>query len=259
MEVSPHCAWGQILDHLWQFQGGFDRFVFGISIYCWTVFSPSNVSACCWLSVLSMFWPLDLGIEYNMLSMVVLKGQRILNGMSIFSELVSNCHNLFVSWRKSNHNWIVMFELTLCRNLDVFQHVHDDIWRHVLLHGLPCCGCCHWYFMLLLVVSHLVTGGFPGCPLSKHETCALEGCGRELSQKLYIFNDSDLHKLGQATGQGTNGNKLGHVMVFYSGLQHPNRSVCWPTGPCFEVSLFPTGNMPKVVGSWSCMHKHMRT
>jgi hypothetical protein len=168
------------------------------------VFSPSNVSACCWLSVLSMFWPLDLGIEYNMLSMVVLKGQRILNGMSIFSELVSNCHNLFVSWRKSNHNWIVMFELTLCRNLDVFQHVHDDIWRHVLLHGLPCCGCCHWYFMLLLVVSHLVTGGFPGCPLSKHETCALEGCGRELSQKLYIFNDSDLHKLGQATGQGIN-------------------------------------------------------
>ena len=68
------------------------------------VFSPSNVSACCWLSVLSMFWPLDLGIEYNMLSMVVLKGQRILNGMSIFSELVSNCHNLFVSWRKSSHN-----------------------------------------------------------------------------------------------------------------------------------------------------------
>ena len=58
--------------------------------------------------------------------------------------------------------------------------------------------------MLLLVVSHLVTGGFPGCPLSKHETCALEGCGRELSQKLYIFNDSDLHKLGQATGQGIN-------------------------------------------------------
>ena len=45
----------------------------------------------------------DLGIEYNMLSMVVLKGQRILNVMSIFSELVSNCHNLFVSWRKSNH------------------------------------------------------------------------------------------------------------------------------------------------------------